>query len=126
MKIENVFPHPSEDDLDIVTLGPGIKCVVHKGQFKTGDVVKLVPMKTVKKGIICHGMIVKEENYVEFNTEATFIISPTETVKLSDEEPLSLAEIFDGGNDSIARAHFEEDALFFDVEEDSKNFAEDE
>ena len=123
MKIENVFPHPSEDDLDIVTLGPGIKCVVHKGQFKTGDIVKLVPMKTVKKGIICHGMIVKEENYIEFDTEAghtTVIVQPTETMKLCDEEPLSMAEIFSGSEDILERIYID------DAEEDAKNFAEDE
>lgn len=117
MKIENVFPHPSEDDLDIVTLGPGIKCVVHKGQFKTGETVKFVPVKTVKKGIICHGMIVHEDNYVEFNTEATLIIQPgVHDNPIPDkhydgglrellEKPLSMAEVFSGGEDIIERIH---------------------
>ena len=61
MIIESITPHPSEDDLDVVTLGPGTKCVVHKGQFKPGDSVKFVPVKTVKKGIICHGLIAHDD-----------------------------------------------------------------
>lgn len=62
MIIESITPHPSEDDLDVVTLGPGTKCVVHKGQFKPGDSVKFVPVKTVKKGIICHGLIAHDDS----------------------------------------------------------------
>lgn len=129
MKIESIFPHPSEEDLDIVTLGPGVKCVVHKGLFKTGDVVKLVPMKTVKRGVICHGVIVKEENYVEFNIDAgqaTVIIQPSESLDLVTEksinygDPLSMAEIFSGSEDILERVHID------DAEEDAKNFAEDE
>lgn len=118
MIIESIIPHPSEEDLDVVTLGPGVKCVVHKGLFKTGDRVNLVPVKTVKKGVICHGLIVKETEYVEL-------------------EPLSMAEVFDGGDDSIARAHMmDPDALedmnpdyhgaIDEIEEDGKVWAEDE
>lgn len=82
MIIESITPHPSEDDLDVVTLGPGTKCVVHKGQFKPGDSVKFVPVKTVKKGIICHGLI-------------------------AHDEPLSMAEIFSGSEDILERVHLE-------------------
>lgn len=80
MIIESIIPHPSEDDLDVVTLGPGTKCVVHKGQFKPGDSVKFVPVKTVKKGIICHGLIAHEDNYMESDTVArrtTVIVHPS-------------------------------------------------
>lgn len=123
MVIESIIPHPSEDDLDVVTLGPGLKCVVHKGQFKVGETVKFVPVKTVKKGIICHGMIVHEDNYMEFNTEATLITQPD---LISSEEFIEKIEapIFDLHEldpDSIDPAYFQDDA-----EEDAKNFAEDE
>jgi len=90
MIIESITPHPSEDDLDVVTLGPGTKCVVHKGQFKPGDSVKFVPVKTVKKGIICHGLIAHDDS-------------------------LSLAEVFSGSEDILERVHSEAPA--FDLHE---------
>jgi hypothetical protein len=86
MIIESITPHPSEDDLDVVTLGPGTKCVVHKGQFKPGDSVKFVPVKTVKKGIICHGLIAHDDS-------------------------LSMAEVFSGSEDILERVHSETTAF---------------
>ena len=103
MIIESITPHPSEDDLDVVTLGPGTKCVVHKGQFKPGDSVKFVPVKTVKKGIICHGLIAHDDS-------------------------LSMAEVFSGSEDILERVHNDPDLIssLDEIEEDGKVWAEDE
>lgn len=111
MIIESITPHPSEDDLDVVTLGPGTKCVVHKGQFKPGDSVKFVPVKTVKKGIICHGLIAHDD-----------------PDSLEDLDPLSMAEVFSGSEDILERVHsdlissddFLHEIHIDDAEEDAK------
>lgn len=114
MVIESITPHPSEDDLDVVTLGPGTKCVVHKGQFKPGDSVKFVPVKTVKKGIICHGLIAHDD-----------------PDSLEDLDSLSMAEVFSGSEDILERVHNDPDLISSDqfldeIEEDGKVWAEDE
>lgn len=108
MIIESITPHPSEDDLDVVTLGPGTKCVVHKGQFKPGDSVKFVPVKTVKKGIICHGLIAHDE-----------FIDPD---SLEDLDSLSMAEVFSGSEDILERVHNDPDLIssLDEIEEDAK------
>lgn len=101
MIIESITPHPSEEDLDVATLGPGIKCVVHKGQFKTGDSVKFVPVKTVKKGILCYGLIAHEDPDVL-------------------EDPLSMAEVFSGSEDILERVHSDLISSLDEIEEDAK------
>lgn len=119
MIIESIIPHPSEEDLDVATLGPGVKCVVHKGQFKAGDSVKFVPVKTVKKGIICHGLIAHDD-----------FADPDALEDLDD--PLSMAEVFSGSEDILERVHAEDpdgvlrEVYIDDAEEDAKDFARDE
>ena len=116
MIIESIAPHPSEDDLDVVTLGPGTKCVVHKGQFKTGDIVKFVPVKTLKKGIICHGLVAHED-----------LDTQPHTVDLEDMNPLSIAEIFSGSEDILERVHNDPDLIssLDEVEEDDNVWTKD-
>lgn len=108
MIIESITPHPSEDDLDVVTLGPGTKCVVHKGQFKPGDSVKFVPVKTVKKGIICHGLITHDD--------------PDSLEDLDPDDALSMAEVFSGSEDILERVHSDPDLIssLDEIEEDVK------
>ena len=127
MIIESITPHPSEDDLDVVTLGPGTKCVVHKGQFKPGDSVKFVPVKTVKKGIICHGLVAHEDNYMESDTAIgrTTVIMQPHTIDpdaLEDMNPLSMDEIFSGSEDILERVHSDPDLIssLDEIEEDAK------
>lgn len=111
MIIESITPHPSEEDLDVATLGPGIKCVVHKGQFKTGDSVKFVPVKTVKKGILCYGLIAHEDPDVLEDPDS-----------LEDLDPLSMAEVFSGSEDILERVHSDPDLIssLDEIEEDAK------
>lgn len=124
MIIESITPHPSEEDLDVATLGPGIKCVVHKGQFKTGDSVKFVPVKTVKKGILCYGLIAHDD-----------FVDPDSLEDLDPDyhgDSLSMAEVFSGSEDILERVHAEDpdsllrEVYIDDAEEDAKDFARDE
>jgi len=108
MIIESIFPHPSEEDLDVATLGPGLKCVIHKGQFNQGDRVSLVPTKTVKKGIICHGIIVKEEDVISLSDTHIVIFEnsiPDKSVLLDNPDIISILD---------------------EIEEDDKVWSEDE
>lgn len=45
-KIENIFPHPNADLLELCDIG-GYQVVIKKGEFKPGDVVLFIPEKSI-------------------------------------------------------------------------------